>query len=186
VAERAEKAAVILTTNLHFPNGRKSFRMPGYAKHYWVALLTERTFSKRGPNPIAFGERQKNRGREAKQTDTDQAVEMTSVESLENQTQVFHPSHRPWKSLRDSHIPTPSTTALLYKMRPENYKMRPENLSRRINNLEWARLNRRSGPNVLAKRKVRARVHSGHQARYRPHEKGRGIKTARLYRRNQP
>src|SRR6185312_4929081 len=29
-----------------------------------------------------------------------------SVESLENQKQVFHPSHRPWKSLRDSHIPT--------------------------------------------------------------------------------
>jgi hypothetical protein len=28
------------------------------------------------------------------------------VESLENQDQVFHPSHRPWKSLRDSHIPT--------------------------------------------------------------------------------
>jgi hypothetical protein len=34
-----------------------------------------------------------------------------AMESLENQDQVFHPSHRPWKSLRDSHIPTASTTA---------------------------------------------------------------------------
>jgi hypothetical protein len=35
-----------------------------------------------------------------------------SVESLENQTQGFPPSHRPWKSLRDSHIPTASTRAV--------------------------------------------------------------------------
>ena len=38
-----------------------------------------------------------------------------TVESLENQDQVFHPSHRPWKSLRDSHIPTASTTVPIYK-----------------------------------------------------------------------
>ena len=30
-------------------------------------------------------------------------------ESLEIQRQDFHPSHRPWKSLRDFHIPTGST-----------------------------------------------------------------------------
>jgi WD40 repeat protein len=36
------------------------------------------------------------------------------VESLENQTQVFHSSHRPWKSLRDFHIPTASTTRSLF------------------------------------------------------------------------
>jgi hypothetical protein len=28
---------------------------------------------------------------------------------MENQDQVFHPSHRPWKSLCDSHIPTAPT-----------------------------------------------------------------------------
>ena len=37
------------------------------------------------------------------------------VESLENQKPVFHPSHHPWKSLRDSHIPTASTTVPIYK-----------------------------------------------------------------------
>jgi len=31
------------------------------------------------------------------------------VESLEIQPQDFHPSPRPWKSLRDSHIPTRTT-----------------------------------------------------------------------------
>jgi hypothetical protein len=32
------------------------------------------------------------------------------VESLENQQQVFDSSHRPWKSLRDSHITTALAT----------------------------------------------------------------------------
>jgi hypothetical protein len=35
------------------------------------------------------------------------------VESLEIQKQDFHPSHRPWKSLRDSHIPTCTTIPLI-------------------------------------------------------------------------
>ena len=38
-----------------------------------------------------------------------------TVESLESQDQVFHPSHRPWKSLRDSHIRTALTTVPIYK-----------------------------------------------------------------------
>ena len=37
-----------------------------------------------------------------------------SVESVENQDQVSLSSHRPWKSLRDSHIPIASTTASLF------------------------------------------------------------------------
>jgi heterodisulfide reductase subunit A-like polyferredoxin len=35
------------------------------------------------------------------------------VESLEIQRQDFHPSPRPWKSLRDSHIPTRATISLI-------------------------------------------------------------------------
>ena len=35
------------------------------------------------------------------------------VESLEIQPQDFHPSPRPWKSLRDSHIPTRTTISLI-------------------------------------------------------------------------
>jgi hypothetical protein len=41
-----------------------------------------------------------------------------AVESLENQPQVFHPSHRPWKSLRDSHIPTAPATNPIYLCKP--------------------------------------------------------------------
>ena len=37
-----------------------------------------------------------------------------AVESQENQKQVFLPSHCPWKSLRDSHIPTASTMMSLF------------------------------------------------------------------------
>ncbi len=35
------------------------------------------------------------------------------LEVVENQTQVYHRSHRPWKSLRDSHTPHGSTAAYL-------------------------------------------------------------------------
>jgi hypothetical protein len=55
------------------------------------------------------------------------------VESLENQRQVFHPSHRPWKSLRDSHIPTASTPPLIYVGKNPG-EAKPRHL--RINNLE--------------------------------------------------
>jgi hypothetical protein len=42
------------------------------------------------------------------------------VESEENQTAVSLPSHRPWKSLRDSHIPTASTIASLAIKKPNS------------------------------------------------------------------
>jgi len=58
---------------------------------------------------------------------------------------VSHPSHRPWKSLRDFHIPTASTT-FSYE------EARPNSRAHRINNFGWAKLNRRSGPSALAKR----------------------------------
>jgi len=56
-----------------------------------------------------------------------------------------HPSHRPWKSLRDFHIPTASTISSYEKARPNSR-------AHRINNFGWAKLNRRSGPSALAKR----------------------------------
>jgi integrase len=58
---------------------------------------------------------------------------------------VSHPSHRPWKSLRDFHIPTASTISSYEKARPNSR-------AHRINNFGWAKLNRRSGPSALAKR----------------------------------
>jgi hypothetical protein len=38
---------------------------------------------------------------------------MQAREKPGNPTQDFHPSHRPWKSLRDSHIPTRTTIPLI-------------------------------------------------------------------------
>jgi len=70
---------------------------------------------------------------------------MTAVESVEKPKRVSHPSHRPWKSLRDFHIPTASTISSYEKARPNSR-------AHRINNFGWAKLNRRSGPSALAKR----------------------------------
>ncbi len=46
-------------------------------------------------------------------------------ESPENQTQVFRPSHRSWKSLRDSHIPTATmTTTYTFEPKTQTFKER--------------------------------------------------------------
>ena len=37
------------------------------------------------------------------------------LEAVENQKQVYHRSHRPWKSLQDFHTSQCPTTALKYK-----------------------------------------------------------------------
>ncbi len=44
-------------------------------------------------------------------------------ESPENQNQVFRPSHRSWKSLRDSHIPTATvTTTYIFELKRKPFK----------------------------------------------------------------
>jgi len=43
-----------------------------------------------------------------------------SVDQEENQTQVSLLAHRPWKSLRDSHIPTASATTADGKVEIQN------------------------------------------------------------------
>jgi len=52
VAERAEKAAVILTTNLPFSEWTQVIRMRGSAKRSWTASPTALTSSKREPSRI--------------------------------------------------------------------------------------------------------------------------------------
>ena len=94
------------------------------------------------------------------------------MESLENQRQVSHPFHRPWKSLRDSHIPTASTTVPLYKT---NTGRGPNRLAKGINHLGWAKLKCRNGPRVLAKSTTCSRfrwdLKIEHQANCSPPEK---------------
>ena len=77
VAERAEKAAVVLTTNLPFPSGRRSSRTRDSAKRCWIESPIELTSWRRAQNPIASAEPRKNKRREPSRNDTGQAVEMT-------------------------------------------------------------------------------------------------------------
>jgi len=44
------------------------------------------------------------------------------MESEENQNQVSLASHSPWKSLRDSHIPTAPTTSPFTKKQPKKQR----------------------------------------------------------------
>src|SRR6478736_2669650 len=72
--------------------------MPGSAKRCWIASPTGLTSSKRGPSHIDSAGPRRNRRKERRRRDR-QLWKCRAVESLENQRQVFHPSHRPWKSL---------------------------------------------------------------------------------------
>jgi DNA replication protein DnaC len=56
IAERAERAALIVTTNLPFPNGRRCSRIRVYAKPCWIASLTGHISSRLEPSRIAFVE----------------------------------------------------------------------------------------------------------------------------------
>ncbi|MGH9433972.1 MAG: transposase [Terriglobia bacterium] len=72
---------------------------------------------------------------------------------MESQEQVSHSFHRPWKSATaaDFHIPT-ATTAVFIFLQGRKKPLRTHNVPR------WAKLNRRTGPKEVAKRKSRWRV----------------------------
>jgi hypothetical protein len=55
-------------------------------------------------------------------------------ESLEIQQRDFHPSHRPWKSRRDSHIPTRTTIPLIInrERRTDSEKVLPMSSDRSV------------------------------------------------------
>jgi hypothetical protein len=66
---------------------------------------------------------------------------------MESQEQAFHPFHRPWKSRKPGVIPTfPQLRRLLIYIRvqKQNPDLRPKPRG-------WAKLNCRSGPNIVAK-----------------------------------
>ena len=64
ISDRAERAALIVTTNLPFWNGLRCFRIRGSARRCWIELPTVPTSSKPGPNHFGFGEQWKG-GRSA-------------------------------------------------------------------------------------------------------------------------
>ena len=72
--------------------------MRGSAKRFWTASPTVLISSKRGRSRIGSAGRRRNRRKERKRRDG-WLWKCRAVESLENQRQVFHSSHRPWKSL---------------------------------------------------------------------------------------
>ena len=49
-----------------------------------------------------------------------------TVENEENQNQVSLVFHRPWKSLRDSHIPTTQTTILPFPNQNQKTRKEPQ------------------------------------------------------------
>ena len=59
ISERAERAALIVTTNLPFSEWTTVFPNPRCAKLCWIGSRTGRTSSKREPNRSASGERWK-------------------------------------------------------------------------------------------------------------------------------
>jgi DNA replication protein DnaC len=56
IAERAERATLIVTTNLPFPSGRRCSRIRACARHCWIESRTERTSSRPAPSRTAFAE----------------------------------------------------------------------------------------------------------------------------------
>jgi len=64
VAERAEKAAVVLTTNLPFSEWTQGSPTRGSAKRCWIESPIALTSWTRARNPIASAERRRNRRRE--------------------------------------------------------------------------------------------------------------------------
>ena len=56
IAERAERATLIVTTNLPFSEWTQVFPNPRLSRHCWIESRTEPTSSKPAPSPIAFAE----------------------------------------------------------------------------------------------------------------------------------
>ncbi len=63
ISERAEKAALIVTTNLPFSEWRRCFPIRDCARRCWTASPTGLTSSRREPNRSAFGERWRGGGK---------------------------------------------------------------------------------------------------------------------------
>jgi DNA replication protein DnaC len=76
VAERAEKAAVILTTNCRSRNGRRWFQTRASARRCSTASRIADTFWKRARNPIDSAAPPKNRRKERRRIEPNPAVEM--------------------------------------------------------------------------------------------------------------
>ncbi len=86
VAERAEKAAVILTTNLPFCEWTQVIPNARLCKALLIASPTEHTSWKRAPNRTASDARPRSRRKEPKRVELGKLWKCRAVKSLENQT----------------------------------------------------------------------------------------------------
>src|SRR3954454_18873959 len=81
--------------------------MPVSARRCWTGLLTALTFSRPAQSLTDFVGPWNGRRRRQKPQQTGRAVEMTDRwKAWKTEKQVFHPSHRPWKSRNIGGIPT--------------------------------------------------------------------------------
>src|SRR3954468_9548035 len=92
---------------------------------------------------------------------------------MESQEQASHPFHRPWKSRKPGVIPTfPQLRRLpIYRDQKQNPDLRPKPRG-------WAKLNCRSGPNTVAKRKRPRAIRIGGGADRRKERDGGDTKSA--------
>ena len=129
IAERAERTAVVLTTNLPFsewtqviPNARLCKALLDRITDR-AHILETGTESYRFRRTLAKAE-ERSQSRQRR----NELWKCRPVESLESQKQAFHPSHRPWKSRKSSGIPTfPQLRRLvpIYKEEPSKPALRP-------------------------------------------------------------
>jgi hypothetical protein len=146
VAERAEKAAVVLTTNLPFSEWTQVIPNARLCKALLDRITDRAHILETGTESYRFRRTAEKQKKGAKSTDYGRAVEMT-VPGKPGKPKTGFPLYPPSLEIaaRFPHSHRSDDSSYI--------KVRPKPPHRRINNLGWAKLNRRNGPSGLAKRK---------------------------------
>src|SRR4051794_17597586 len=106
IAERAERTAVIVTTNLPFSEWTQVIRTRDSAKRCWIESRTVRTSWRPERNRIASGGRWPKGRKENARQRRSELWKCRPVESLESQEQASHPYRSPWKARKHGGLPT--------------------------------------------------------------------------------
>ena len=106
IAERAERTAVIVTTNLAFSEWTQVIPNARLCKALLDRITDRAHILETGngvlPLPPDAGQRKREKSRQRQ----NELWKCRPVESLESQKQASHPFHRPWKSRKSSGLST--------------------------------------------------------------------------------